>query len=331
MSWETRQWLAQTPISGLVKLKRYELIIEIALAGALGILLSLQFILDVPVAWFAFPLAVWALALILRPGQPDAKRLVLFMIGTGLVLTLIVEFVVLSGDIGRMNTVFKFYLQVWVLFAISSAAALGWILTEFEEWGTLGKTVFQLVGFLLLAGALLFTFSASMDKIRDRIASNIPFTFDTITYMKYSHYADQVDMDLSQDYLGIRWMQENVKGSPVIVEANTVEYRWGTRYTIYTGLPGVVGWSWHQRQQRALFPGDWVTSRIQEISDFYNTSDPAAAKAFLVKYDVKYIIVGQLERSMYNSAGLTKFERGNGTIWKSVYSNADTVIYQVLP
>ena len=331
MLWETRQWLAQTPLSALAKLKPYAWGLEIGLAAFVALLLILQFVLNVPVAWFAFPLAVWALILIFRPGQPDVKRLVLFMIGTGLVLTLVVEFIVLSGDIGRMNTVFKFYLQVWVLFAISAAAALGWILAEFDQWGQKGRLIFQIFGGLLLSGALLFTFTASMDKIRDRIAADIPFTFDSITYMQYSTYWDQVDMDLSLDYSAIRWMQDHVKGSPVIVEANTPEYRWGTRYTIYTGLPGVVGWSWHQRQQRALFPGDWVSNRIQEITEFYNTRDPVAAMTFINKYSVKYIIVGQLERNLYNPDGLAKFERGNGNVWKAVYQNAGTVIYEVTP
>ncbi len=331
MLWETRQWLAQTPVSSLAKLKPYELIIELGLAVFVGLLLSLQFILDVPVAWFAFPLAVWALVLMLRPGQPDMKRLVLFMIGTGLVLTLIVEFIVLSGDIGRMNTVFKFYLQVWVLFAISAAAALSWILNEFDEWGQVGSIIFQVFGVLLFAGGLLFTFTASMDKIRDRIAVNTPFTFDSMSYMQYSTYWDQEKLDLSKDFRAIRWMQDNIKGSPVIVEGNTPEYRWGTRYTIYTGLPGVVGWNWHQRQQRALFPAEWVSSRIQEVTNFYNTRDVLAARAFLTKYAVHYIVVGQMEHSMYNSEGLAKFEIGNGNLWKSVYQDSDTVIYEVLP
>ncbi len=331
MVWETRQWLAQTPLSALAKLKPYELLLEVGAAACIGIWLALQFILNVPIAWFAFPLAVWALILIFRPGQPDVKRLVLFMTGTGLVLTLIVEFIVLSGDIGRMNTVFKFYLQVWVLFAVSAAAALGWILSEWDEWGPRSRIFFETGGSLLLVGALLYTFTASMDKIRDRIAPNIPFTFDSVTYMQYSTYFDQVQLDLNRDYKAIRWMQDNVKGSPVIVEANTPEYRWGTRYTIYTGLPGVAGWSWHQRQQRALFPGDWVTARIQEITDFYNTSDLQAAKNFLTKYSVKFIVVGQLEQTLYNKEGLAKFESANGRLWKVVYQDSGTFIYEVLP
>ena len=331
MLWETRQWLAQTPLSSLSKLKPYELAIEIGLAVLAGMLLVLQFVLNVPVAWFVFPLAVWALLLMLRPGQPDAKRLVLFMIGTGLVLTLIVEFIVLSGDIARMNTVFKFYLQVWVLFAVSAAAALGWILIEFEDWGRRGRAIFPVAAGVLVSGALLFTFTASMDKLRDRIAPNIPFTFDSMTYMRYSTYWDQVELDLSRDYRAIRWMQDTIQGSPVIVEANTPEYRWGTRFTIYTGLPGVVGWSWHQRQQRALFPGEWVSGRVQEVTDFYNTRDPGAASAFLKKYAVKYIILGQLERTLYNPEGLAKFEHADGSLWKVVYQDAGTVIYEVMP
>jgi len=47
----------------------------------------------------------------LRPDQPDVKRLVFFMIGTAMVLTLFVELFALHGDIGRMNTVFKFIIK----------------------------------------------------------------------------------------------------------------------------------------------------------------------------------------------------------------------------
>ncbi len=330
--WETRQWLAQTPVSSLNKLKPYEVIIELGLAVLVAVALIFLFVLKVPITWLVLPLMVWALILIFRPGQPDSKRLVLFMIATGLAITLMVEVVALSGDIGRMNTIFKFYVQVWILFAISSAAALGWLLSEFSEWTQGWRSVWQVGGTLLLLGALLFTFTASMDKIHDRMAPNVPFTFDSMTYMKYATYFDNAQMDLSQDYNAIRWMQDNVQGSPVIVEANTVEYRWGTRFTVYTGLPGVVGWNWHQRQQRGtIVPADWVTNRVQEIADFYSTTDVNQAEAFLKKYNVKYIIVGQLEEAYYPPEDLAKFAANDGKLWKTVYHAKDTTIYQVLP
>ncbi len=125
--------------------------------------------------------------------------------------------------------------------------------------------------------------------------------------MKTSRYSDfDKDMDLSQDYRAIRWMQDNIEGSPVIVEANIPEYRWGSRFTIYTGLPGVVGWNWHQRQQRAVVNSDWVQQRVDQVGQFYSTLNQEEVKDFLRRYNIRYIIVGQLERAAYPSGGNLK-------------------------
>ena len=174
-----------------------------------------------------------------------------------------------------------------------------------------------------------------MDKIKDRWIPSAPHSLDSMSFMKYATYSDfGVEMDLSQDYRAIQWMQQNISGSPVIVEANVPEYRWGTRFTIYTGLPGVVGWNWHQRQQRVM-ASNIVFQRVDEIAAFYKTSDPLLAVNFIKKYNVRFIVVGQLERAEYRDAenadaGLFKFDKYNGTLWNEVYREGQTVIYSVM-
>jgi uncharacterized membrane protein len=107
------------------------------------------------------------------------------------------------------------------------------------------------------------------------------------------------------------------------------EYHWGTRNTIYTGLPNVVGWNWHERQQRSRSAETLIYDRISEVNEFYMETDLQKAKAILDKYGVKYIIVGQLERALYPGPGLDKFEKADGSLWKVVYHQGDTTIYQV--
>jgi len=333
MVWETRQWLAQTPLSALENLKPYVWLIELAIALMIVIIVALAFILNAPLAWFIMPLAFWALAIILRPGLPDGKRFVLFMIGTGLVITMFVEVIVLDGDIGRQNTIFKFYMQAWVMFAISSAAAVGWLVSEMREWSNAWRGFWYTAGGILLAGALLFTFTASFDKIKDRMTPNIPLTLDSMDYMKYGTFSDNgQNLDLSHDYRAIRWMQDNVKGSPVVLEAAPagIQYAWYSRFSIYTGLPTVVGWQWHQEQQRTVLPDGTVAARGIEAQEIYRTNNLELVKSFLEKYGVRYIVVGQLER-LHFPEGLAKFEEQNGTLWKEVYGDGDTVIYEVLP
>ena len=329
MTWETRQWMAVTPVSALGRLRRYQILIETVAGLFVSALVILTF-MKAAVVWIALPLALWALILILRPDQPDVKRLVLFMIGTALALTLAVELFTVVGDIGRMNTIFKLYLQAWALLAISAAAAFGWLWPEITKWTVRWESGWKAALTMLVFGASLFTLTGTLDKVRDRMAAEAPIGLDSMAYMPYAVYGDQgVVMSLDEDFRAIRWMQENVPGSPVIVEANTVEYRWGSRFTIYTGLPGVVGWNWHQRQQRALTPSTWVTDRVDAINAFYLTSDPAAAYAFLSKYHVTYIIVGQLERAYFPEASLLKFEQYDGQLWDEVYRDGQTVIYEV--
>ena len=129
MVWETHEWMASTPVSALRKLKPYALLIEGALVVFVLALLILAY-KKISIGWIALPVAVWAGVLLLRPHLPDAKRFALFLIGTAMLITIVVEVVVVRGDIGRQNTIFKFYMQAWILLAVSAGAAFAWTLPD---------------------------------------------------------------------------------------------------------------------------------------------------------------------------------------------------------
>ncbi len=345
MFYETVDWMAKTPVSMLRKLEPYRGLIWGVTLAVVVIILALG--INVPgeavgedqlpigrgvhIIWFVLPLAVWTAILLLRPSMSDAKRFVLFLIGTSLVLTLTIEVVYVIGDIGRMNSVFKFYMQAWTFLSVSAAAAFGWLLSGLPTWKPGRRLAWQIAFIFLVASAALYPVLASFAKIEDRMAMDAPHTLDGMTYMQYAKYHDEgVELVLAEDYNAIRWMQDNVIGSPVIVEANQVEYHWGTRYTIYTGLPGVVGWNWHMRQQRTIVPHDWVYERVDGVHEFYRTEDIQWAQEFLERYDVSYIVLGQFERAKYPGPGLEKFPAYEGIFWEEVFRDGETAVYEII-
>jgi YYY domain-containing protein len=282
--------------------------------------------------------AYLAVVEVLRP-KPDAgiRLFVLALLGLGLGLSAGVDLVTLQGDIVRMNTVFKFYLHIWVVFALAAAYAAWQLL--FVVWQVslspparpLPKALATggLAGLgLLLAGAVIYPVLATPARIDDRFAS-LPRTLDGAAYMRTAVYNDEKgDIALSYDYEGIQWMRENVQGTPIILEGRTPLYRWGGRFAVYTGLPAVLGWDWHQVQQRGPY-GYMVGERAIEIDRFYGEYGSGEALAFLRKYRVSYVILGRVERLYYAQSGLNKFRDGLGGVLEVAFQNEQLTIYQV--
>jgi uncharacterized membrane protein len=299
MAWETRQWMARTPLSRLSRLRPFASYLWVGGIAALCATLLLV-AAGYAVALIVIPACIWAALLFLRPDLAIEKRIVLLLVAVGLALTLAVEIVVLRGDISRMNTVFKFYLQVWLLFSVSAGAAFAWLLLDLPSWQRAWRQGWSITLAVLVFIAALYPITASLAKIQDRMASNAPHTLDSMAYMPYATYSEVGEvLVLANDYHAIQWLQDTVQGTPVIVEANTPEYRWGSRMTIYTGLPGVLGWNWHQRQQRVASETLAVTKRALDITSFYQTRSVEEAAAFLARYGVRYVVVGELEYAQY--------------------------------
>ncbi len=278
----------------------------------------------------------------IRLQRPDGgiRLFVLSLIGLGLGLSMGVDIIILQGDIVRMNTVFKFYLHIWVVFALSSAF-LAWQVI-FVYWRPLFlrqrpsvrlprlAAQFAMAGLaLLLMGAALYPIFATPVRLDDRFAGSDSTGLNGEAYAQTAIYDDEHGpIQLSKDFEGIEWMRHNVQGSPTIVEGRAELYRWGGRFSIYTGLPTVVGWDWHQRQQRGDF-AYLVEQRVIQLDNFYNTVDVATALRFLDTYNVKYVIVGQVEHYYYTEAGIAKFATGLDGALTPVFQNDALTIYEV--
>ncbi|CAG0973141.1 hypothetical protein ANAEL_01292 [Anaerolineales bacterium] len=303
-------------------LLRLGLLIVLIIAVALCVLI----ILSIPILWvsdyqvvaFGLPLLIGIASLVFAKREmPLLQRVMWILFGSGLFLTLFVDVFVLKGDAGRSNTVFRFYNQAWFMFGWALSLALIEALTEMRGWSFPAKFAWSFVLGILLLCAASYPLIATGKKMTDRWPDiqNPPHILDGSAFMlgdavtlNPAIYNDENrPINLGDDYLAIQFMQDQVKGSPVFVEGHTQEYRWGSRFAIYTGLPSVVGWSWHVRQHNSLLDGAIVDRLIDEVNNFYNTTDVDVAEQFLKKHQVKYIVVGDLERTYYDANGIDKF------------------------
>ena len=271
-------------------------------------------------------------ALVDRNRDTPAVAFVALSVGTALSIVIGLDFVRVEGDIERMNSVFKFYMQVWVLLALGSAF-LVWRMTGslFGVPAQTRKLSRAWLGGLvaLVVCAAVFTVLGTQDRLRDRFdADRVSLTLDGLAYVPGTTYLDREGpIDLEADLEGVHWLRENVQGSPVILEANTPLYRWGGRVSIHTGLPSVVGWRWHQQQQRWGYR-DQVDRRIRDVDRIYSTADPSEAVDLLTRYGVKYVYVGQVERLYYPDRGIAKFDGDLRPHLTPVFHTDDVTIYE---
>ena len=155
--------------------------------------------------------------------------------------------------------------------------------------------------------------TAAKGKIADRFPTQGADTgvprpgLSGIAYMDWARYEDGGDrlpeqnrvLVLEHDRDAMRWLLANVKGSPVLLEAFHYMggYHWGSRYSVYTGLPTVIGWDWHQTQQRNAGGRGVIETRMQDVQTIYNSGSLAEVQPLLERYDVAYIVVGELEEN----------------------------------
>jgi YYY domain-containing protein len=249
-------------------------------------------------------------SLIPNPSMIEKFVLILLLIGLG--LTLAVEFIYLRDNFGiRMNTIFKFYFQAWVLLALAAAFAVYYVSKNLRVSKNLMVSknlrvsrnlegilavVWQVSMTLLVIGGMVYPVLATLNKANN--FQNKP-TLNGIQWIAEYH---------PDDYAAIEWLRANAPAGAIILEASGggEAYSYTNRISALTGLPTLLGWGNHEGQWRGNY--DEPGRREPEIERLFNTTDLQEAQMLLGKYDVTYVYVGSLERNRYSPQGLKKFE-----------------------
>ena len=253
-----------------------------------------------------------------EPASQSTLPFVLLLMGTAILLSLGPEFVYLRDNFGqRMNTIFKFYYQAWVLFGVSALYAIDYMLRRYKVSGIIALSVYG----LSLVISMLFPFYAIQSRAieyRGPLDAEVRSsgTLDGLAYLAQSS---------PDDYAAIAWLRENISGSPVIVEAVGGQYSSFGRVSASTGLPTLLGWAGHEYQWRGNTPEPAV--RDSAVRSIYETSDINLAKDLLDQYGVSYIVYGSNERNTYNPGGEDKFADS----LEVAYRNNGVTIYLYQP
>ncbi len=245
------------------------------------------------------------------PAYRLAEKFVVILLLIGLVLPLAVEFIYLRDNFGiRMNTVFKFYFQAWVLLALASAFALYYVTTNLR---LIPVIVWLAIMALLVVGGLVYPVLAIPNKTNN--FTNEP-VLDGIQWVAEHRPGD---------YAAIEWLRANAPDNAVILEApgaHYAAYQYTSRVSALTGLPTLLGWGGHQSQWRGNY--DEPARREPDIETLFKTLDLGQAQDLLDKYNITYVYIGPLEQERYSPPGLNKFAR----LMDVVFQQDNVTIYQ---
>ena len=214
--------------------------------------------------------------------KATSGRFVLLLTLLGGLLVFTPEFVYLRDMFGyRINTIFKFYYLAWLLWSLGAAYAVAVLWGELCGWRRGG---FRLGVLILLALSLLYPAMGLWSKTNGFKPAR--WTLDGTAYWEYSNLDEKAAME---------WL----RGAPlgVVAEAVGGSYTGFARMATHSGQPTVLGWEFHEMQWRGGVAE--MGSRKADIERLYCLPNWEEARQVVQQYDIRYIVVGQRERSAY--------------------------------
>ncbi|MGH7245414.1 MAG: DUF2298 domain-containing protein [Candidatus Levyibacteriota bacterium] len=249
----------------------------------------------------------------------DAFILLLIILSTFLIVA--PEFVYLKDIYAtyfRANTMFKLVYQAFMMLSLASVYITIRILSFFFSQ-KLTKTVLGKLIILLGVGSFFYMLVFIYPYFA--VASY----YDNLSTNHGLNGTNYLQTLYPTDAQAITWINDHIKGQPIILEAQGDSYTDYARISANTGLPTVIGWPVHEW----LWRGSWdvPSPRIADVEKLYDTSDIKEAKQLIKKYGVSFVYVGDLEWKKYPKLSEEKFTK----LGNVVYRNSGTTIYQIIP
>jgi len=208
----------------------------------------------------------------------------------------------------RANTMFKLTYQSFVMFCFASGFVIIKLLTSLKRKSA--KLLYSITFFSFLFFIFIYPYFA----IRSYYGLKNYQGIYGLNFLK-KLYPD--------DFQAVLWLNKNVSGLPVVVEAVGESYTDFARISANTGLPTILGWRVHEWLWRGSFDKPGV--RTEEVKDIYESTDLSKTKGLLNKHQVKYIYLGDLERKQYPNLKEEKFDN----LGEIVFISGKTKIYKL--
>ena len=243
---------------------------------------------------------------------PELFIITIGLCAAGLVLLpeLIYVVDIYGGDYKRSNTMFKFTYQAYIMFGMM----MGYVITKFILLAKNGKQIVcgVLTGFLLLG---------TVGYLGKSVESWFGDVKDTSRFQGLDAAAF-VDNENIYDSEAVDWINANILGRPVMLEAHGNSYTYANRISTLTGLPTILGWHTHEWLWKDDY--NWVEARKADVQTIYTSTDVNVVKELLNAYEVSYIYIGDEERNSY--AINDEFIKSLGTV---VFENEGVYILRV--
>ncbi len=209
----------------------------------------------------------------------------------------------------RMNTIFKFHYQVWIVFSITSGITLKFLLQH--NYKKITKIIFSFTIIILLTSNIYFVTTSYLTKIKE--SSNANPNISSTNHLEND----------TNKYKLIRYLKDNSNHNDVLIETKGQSYTNDSQISSESRIPTILGWVGHQLQWRSNH--DEIFDREMDIDTFYMSNDSKEIINIINKYSITMIIIGPNEIQKYNINSLDKLLH----ISEIIYKNNDYTLLRV--